>query len=197
MTTSSQTNKCPHCANPLNSFITHCEACGYELRNSRTTTALTDLIMQLKKIDEHQYKKSENTSLLKSLIGKDFNTDDSTAEWQLEEWKEEQKENLIKSFPIPNTKEDIMEFMILTATHINKDTLKNPNQLTKAWLTKLEQVYTKSKILLNETDFQVVDALYKNKLRHIEDAQFKNFLSFIIPTAVVVYSLIIMWLFTL
>ena len=55
----------------------------------------------------------------------------------------EQKTTLIRNFPIPNTKEDIMEFMILAASNFNADSYISEQgqekELSEAWLAKFEQ----------------------------------------------------------
>jgi hypothetical protein len=48
----------------------------------------------------------------------------------------EQRE-MIESFPVPNTKEDLFEFAILAVTKIKPDGSKT----NSAWMTKLKQVY--------------------------------------------------------
>ena len=54
---------------------------------------------------------------------------------------------LIKSFPIPNTKEDIYECMIIAAANITNYT--SP-EIIDAWKVKLEQSYHKAKLLLKD-----------------------------------------------
>ena len=51
---------------------------------------------------------------------------------------EKQKIMLIRSFPIPNSKEDILEFVILASTNIDR---KIDNELSDAWQAKFAQAY--------------------------------------------------------
>lgn len=57
------------------------------------------------------------------------------------------KANLIRNFPIPNTREDILEFMILASTNIENNFQQ---EVSEAWSVKFEQAYEKSKILYGE-----------------------------------------------
>ena len=60
---------------------------------------------------------------------------------------EEQRINLIRSFPIPNAKEDILEFMILASSNFDA---KLEKATTDAWLVKIEQCYQKGKLLFKD-----------------------------------------------
>ena len=67
---------------------------------------------------------------------------------------------LIQSYPIPNTKEDILEFMILAASNINGQL--SPN-LLKAWRAKFEQSYQKAELLFEgESQLDEIKELYKS-----------------------------------
>lgn len=116
-------HKCPNCGEVLNSFISTCPACGYELRNTRVSTSI-----------------------------KEF------AEKVIETETEEQKISLIRNYPIPNTKEDIFEFMILASSNIDSNTDK---RVSDAWLTKMEQSYQKGKLIFgNDLDFSEIERAY-------------------------------------
>ena len=55
-----------------------------------------------------------------------------------------EKINLIRTFPIPNTKEDILEFMILASTNIENSFQAD---VSEAWSVKFEQAYEKSQVI--------------------------------------------------
>ena len=85
--------------------------------------------------------------------------------------------NTIKSFPIPNNKEDIMEFMILASSNIDLDAydsasggLKNARQeVSNAWVSKMEQAYQKACIICkDDPEFKKIEELYSktnNKIK--------------------------------
>ena len=73
------------------------------------------------------------------------------------------KDELIRNFYIPNTKEDIHEFFILALSNI-----KIGGMNTDAWMVKLEQAYQKAELSFsNSQEFERLKTLY-------EKAQFMN-----------------------
>lgn len=62
---------------------------------------------------------------------------------------DKEKADLIRNFPIPNTREDILEFMILASTNIENSFQQ---EVSEAWSVKFEQAYEKSKILYGEME---------------------------------------------
>lgn len=58
---------------------------------------------------------------------------------------DEQRTSLIRNFPVPNTKEDIFEFLILASSNITGNTEQN---ICDAWAVKFRQVEQKLSSLL-------------------------------------------------
>lgn len=67
---------------------------------------------------------------------------------------DEQKISLIKSFSVPNSKEDMLEFMILATSNMNMlvydsfastSLSKGEREINAAWFAKVQQVYEKAK----------------------------------------------------
>lgn len=68
------------------------------------------------------------------------------------------KDELIRTFYIPNTREDIHEFFILALSHI-----KIGGTNTDAWMVKLEQAYQKAELLFCDTpEFERLKPMYEN-----------------------------------
>lgn len=85
---------------------------------------------------------------------------------------EYQKENIIRSFPIPNTKEDIFEFMILASSNIDEHPNKN---VFNAWIAKFEQCYQKAKLSFKqENDFVKIQAIYEKTQKEIKKIRRKG-----------------------
>ena len=108
---------------------------------------------------------------------------------------EEQRILLIRNFPIPNTKEDIFEFMFLASSNINDASNK---QLFNAWSSKIQQCYDKAKILFkNDSDFIDIQSLYDNTFNKIRKAKRKGplnkFLRIAVPIVVFIFLNIIFW----
>ena len=78
---------------------------------------------------------------------------------------ENKKIELIKTYPIPNNREDIFEFMYLASANFDAKyyaTNKNKDSVASAWLSKIEQCYQKGKAMLSsKVDLTQLDSLYE------------------------------------
>ena len=71
------------------------------------------------------------------------------------------KEELIRNFYIPNTKEDIYEFFILATSN-----MKGCGANTEAWFVKLEQAYQKAKLAIgHSSEFVYFQEMYAKAVR--------------------------------
>ncbi|MBQ7994824.1 MAG: zinc ribbon domain-containing protein [Bacilli bacterium] len=77
---------------------------------------------------------------------------------------DDRKIEFIKTFPIPNNREDILEFMFLATSNFDAKyyaTNRNKESLPSAWLSKIEQCYQKGKIMLtSKSDLARLEDLY-------------------------------------
>ena len=80
--------------------------------------------------------------------------------WDLHRAKNsEEKASMIRNYPIPNSKEDIVEFMILASSNISGEADKN---IFEAWVAKFEQAYQKAQITLqNDPAFAQIQDIYE------------------------------------
>ena len=86
---------------------------------------------------------------------------------------------MIRSFSIPNTKEDILEFMILAASNIDlklygeedRAGINSPQRLiSDAWLAKFEQAYEKARFSFSGyPDFVNIKEIYEKKMIRLEE----------------------------
>lgn len=94
----------------------------------------------------------------------------------------EQKVSLIRTFVIPNTKEDILEFAILASSNIDEDSWSNEDSgdsegmskqdVAKAWEAKFEQAYQKAQLLLaGSPELVSLEKLYKQKSEHLKTSK--------------------------
>lgn len=83
---------------------------------------------------------------------------------------EEQKTILIRNFPVANTKEDIIEFMILASSNISGE---NSETVFHAWLSKFEQCYQKAKLTFgNDPDFIEMQNLHEQTIKRSNKERF-------------------------
>lgn len=169
-------HKCPNCGEVINSFEAKCSSCGWEIRSTQSADAVRKLAEKLERIEARQMPHiEEKKSVMKMVFGRDFKEKDEVqeAKYDFEKQKEEEKANLISNFPVPNTKEDILEFMLLASLNIN---LKKgiDDVVSKAWLAKLDQVYKRAEITLrNAPDFTQIKEIYDAKKHEIKSKRRK------------------------
>lgn len=156
--------KCPNCAERLDSFMTVCSTCGYELRGAKGASVVKEFAEKLEQIESVRIEANKFNSVMEGVFGK-FNKTD------------EQKINLIRSFSIPNTKEDIVEFVILAASNIDLrlygfsggDPNSSQRAISDAWLAKFEQAYDKARFSFsNSPDFLNIKEIYDQKMRQLK-----------------------------
>lgn len=146
--------KCPNCGEVLMSFNAYCPACGYELRSTKSTDSVRELSLRLEQIEATRVvdkpRSIYKAAYSESIVSK----------------TDEQKATLIRTFPIPNTKEDLLEFMILAQSNVDcklyvNDIHNSARVVSDAWKSKFEQAYQKAKLTFGtDTDFSNVHSLY-------------------------------------
>lgn len=158
-------HKCPNCGDILDAYESVCKACGYEQRGSKATSSVHELAVRLQKIEETRLTSKNNSRF---SFGQSSEID-------------QQKINLIRSFVIPNTKEDILEFAVLAASNVDASayddsygilsTLQNGRRkaVSDAWLAKLKQAYQKAKLVFDgDPRISEIESLYENTNKAIK-----------------------------
>lgn len=171
-------HKCPSCGAALPPFTAVCPSCGHEVRGVQTAQAVREFEARLAYIESKQMPAvQEKKSVVKMVFGKDFNDKDTVKEAKdhFEEQKQKEKVSLIVNFAVPNSKEDILEFMILAASNIDaKKGVKD--EVSKAWLTKLNQVYKKAQLSFqNGPGFLQIQEIYYQVKRKSLNKKLKTF----------------------
>lgn len=156
-------HKCPNCGDILDAYESVCESCGYERRGTKATSSVQELSRRLQEL-EAQRPQKKDTSVFKQMLeqGRLSKID-------------EQKIDLIKNFAIPNTKEDLFEFLILSSSNMDTERVEGMDAVTlpekalsDAWRTKYEQAYHKAKLCFgNAPELKEFVALHATKIeRH-------------------------------
>lgn len=151
--------KCPNCGETLRSFVRNCPTCGFELRGVKAASAVREFALKLEAIEaRREYEKP------RGLFSRAANADRIPK-------ADEQKISLIQNFSVPNTKEDMLEFMILATSNldssiygqIDTNNEKARKSVAEAWLSKIKQVYAKAKNSYgSDEDFRRIEELYRN-----------------------------------
>lgn len=182
-------HKCPRCGEEVPSFTLRCPLCGHEIRGAKTADSVQEFVSKLECIEsKRQYEKP-----LQRLLGH------LTEQAKINNI-DEQKISLIKSFVIPNTKEDILEFMMLATSNINMQVYdffnttvsKSEKEVSNAWLTKAKQAYQKAECSgKNEQNFIQIQKLYDNCIRGIKKSKQKA----IIKLALLIGCSLLPWIY--
>lgn len=146
--------KCPECGAMVQSLMTKCPECGHEFVNVEANNT-TKKLMQ--KIDEIQ---AESVNMLKSINSKNENVAIQQRN-AIDDQIQNRIQQAILNFPIPNTKEDLVEFI----------TLCQGNKQQYPWGLKLKQVISKAKVILpNDPEIQALVEQYEEEQR--EEAKY-------------------------
>jgi predicted RNase H-like nuclease (RuvC/YqgF family) len=160
-----EARKCPKCGQTLSGISAVCPLCGYEIKNAKTSSSIKELTKEINKLEQ---KRNTIADTISTKVSKRHSspTDEKIA-------------SLISNFIVPNTKEDIFEFMILADGHMDAHFLAGKGRTTEvadivinAWANKFTQTYQKAKISFGEdNDFKKIQELYDNKMQEIENAR--------------------------
>ena len=87
---------------------------------------------------------------------------------------DKQRISLIRNYPVPNTKEDLLEFMILASSNFDaKYYVAYPKEesISSAWFSKIEQCYQKADVTLAGTDCERIRGIYNDVINEISEAK--------------------------
>lgn len=127
--------KCPACGAMIGAFTTVCPECGHEFVNVEANSTTKKLQETLEEIDR-------NNSSLFGGVTRFFGADGATMK----------KVQAIQNFAIPNTKEDLLEFLTLcySNSYSKQGDTMSDTKITEAWRNKSVQVLEKSKLMLKD-----------------------------------------------
>ncbi len=143
---------CPYCGSPLDSFAGFCPGCQREIVQNVYATACQQLCAKLERIERERPKETVMSTITGLL--------DRTSNARLKP-TDQRKVEAIANFVVPNTKADILEFLMLAESKMSLSFYSNDDyeklvmlRLYDTWKTKYEQVYNKATIILaRDPDF--------------------------------------------
>jgi hypothetical protein len=172
--------KCPACGAITETFATKCSECETEFRNIE---ASQNIIKFFEKLDDIESNRIDNNFefntkssfgiidlfkwfmfwpiLIPLKIFKFFINISKPVKWTI---IDSRKEELILNFPVPASREEILEFLTLAYSRINSNTYFNTladetkykNSWNKIWLKKIEQINSKANLAM-KNDKQTLD----------------------------------------
>lgn len=163
--------KCPACGAILQSFQTKCSDCGHEFSNIEANASIDKLFKMLNEAEDMRKEDSTSSnplSAIGSLMAKQM------ASGFGPDKVDKKKMEIISNFPIPTTKNDILEFLSLAVPKAkqkgNLFTKNNPenkthNEFVQVWKTKCEQIIMKAKFSMKEDKKALEEIMqYANEL---------------------------------
>lgn len=153
--------KCPACGAIVPSMAAVCPECGQEFTNIKANSTANMLML---KIDEIQ---AQSSVAQRGLNAKDAKTAQRET-WAIESQVTSRTVQAIKNFPIPNTREDLIEFMTLCLSNSRADR-QYVDEIAEAWREKFEQLITKARITIpNDPIAEDLIKKYKSKREAVE-----------------------------
>ena len=155
--------KCPACGAEVPAMSAICSSCGYEFSNVQVANSVQAFFAKLDAIDEQVFAQEaakESQAPLGGAVGAMLGLGTYAKTMGGAGAGAKRKVALIEGFPIPNSKEDILEFVVLAVSRF-KDVataklpfgakmsahfLTDEQVLDQAWKAKCEQAYNKAKL---------------------------------------------------
>ena len=128
--------KCPNCGAILQSYQEKCTDCGIEFRNAEANQSVKSFTEQLSNID---------AEISKKFAGK-YKRMTSEREGKKRNEIFKKQTEVIKHFPIPSTKEDVLELLFFIAPKAQEKFGKEQ----VVWATKYNEILMKSKIVFSK-----------------------------------------------
>jgi hypothetical protein len=146
--------KCPSCGAIVQSFQTRCPDCGHEFSGIEANASIDKLFKMLNEAENE--RKDSGLSVGKAIGGmfaKAYGIGNSGDKI------DNKKMQIIKNYPIPTTKDDILEFLSLAVPNAKKvgnlfnstePEIKSHNTFVPVWKSKCEQIIMKAKFSMKE-----------------------------------------------
>jgi predicted RNA-binding Zn-ribbon protein involved in translation (DUF1610 family) len=144
--------KCPSCGASVTSFSTQCKDCGYEYQGIEVNKSAKQLYVAL--------ENAENEERNRPKIKRSFWEGGEGANFHyMETAIANRKIAIISSFPIPNSKGDILEFLSISVSNSEIFTVKQMfngyernkhNALAIAWLNKSKDIIIKARFSMKD-----------------------------------------------
>jgi hypothetical protein len=113
---------CPACGSSVKAYQLNCEDCGHEFSNVEANKSISQLLDKINKLNKNDGE-TQN----------DF---------------EERMANIINSTPIPNSKEDLLEFLSVCSSQSDVDMMsRGYGDVVSAWANKGNEALLKARIL--------------------------------------------------
>jgi hypothetical protein len=165
--------KCPACGGIIGAAQAVCGDCGHAFTNVGALSSVTKLHEQLIQIESEERNRPKS-----SIDGGGFLSSLTNPAARIAAMKEAtqdidnvimtRKAGIIQSFPVPNSKEDMLDFLTMAVPECKKKPgwfgmKTGAGKLYNAWHSKAEQIVMKAKFSLKEDKKAMEEILYYAK----------------------------------
>lgn len=141
--------KCPACGAMIEAFTARCPECGHEFSNIAANSSIQRLFEMLNQVESES---KEDAKGLIGGLGRAYGDMFSSAFGGTKDTRK--KKAIIQNFPIPTTKDDIIEFLSQAVPLARKPSMWSGDEAARemypVWKAKCEQVIIKAKFALRE-----------------------------------------------
>lgn len=141
--------KCPACGAMIEAFTARCPECGHEFSNIAANSSIQRLFEMLNQVESES---KEDAKGLIGGLGRAYGDMFSSAFGGTKDTRK--KKAIIQNFPIPTTKDDIIEFLSQAVPLARKPSMWSGDEAAKemypVWKAKCEQIIIKAKFALRE-----------------------------------------------
>lgn len=124
--------KCPNCGAQVKASAVKCDECGYEFVGVEANRSVAKLSVLINNIDQHWQGKTS----LQSLFGASS--------------RSKEMYSTIVNFPVPTTKEDLLEFVLFLKPKAERSLLSEDNEgerkILRAYRTKYKECMQKAQV---------------------------------------------------
>jgi hypothetical protein len=117
-------NKCPSCGAAIGAFVSACEACGHEFTNIEANRTITALVKRFDEIEKEADEQGLKGNKRQQAIL-------------------EKRARTIRDFPIPNSRDDLLELIEYIRPKIKDSVSPDPN--INDWREKFNEVLNRAK----------------------------------------------------
>lgn len=141
--------KCPACGAMIEAFTARCPECGHEFSNIAANSSIQRLFEMLNQVESES---KEDAKGLIGGLGRAYGDMFSSAFGGTKDTRK--KKAIIQNFPIPTTKDDIIEFLSQAVPLARKPSMWSGDEAARemypVWKAKCEQIIIKAKFALRE-----------------------------------------------
>ena len=156
--------KCPSCGAQVVGGLALCPECGYTFSNVAANSSVERLLNKLEDFNRRQEQRSDSRSIIGGLahhIGKVYGADGTV----------KNKMDIITTFPVPNTRADLLEFLTMLQYRIDSTGPKNGLNFSKEedlsyayWLLYTNCINKAKLSFSKDKDFETYFSAYEKEL---------------------------------